>query len=149
MGCNKRYTDPSSLRKHVKNHSKEEQEQVKMVRDSGSQGRSTDNIMEGWLDTEGPNLALLCPLIGQHTGTQGAAIGQSPAPGYTEEGASGQYDQLCRRPDMASTTHNNEVIINTEVRSVEVNKKGLYFAFPDQGACLSLLAIKVYYKTCP
>ena len=102
IGCNKRYTDPSSLRKHVKNHSKEEQEQVKMVRDSGSQGRSTDNSMEGWLDTEGPNLALLCPLIGQHTGNRGAAIGQSPAPGYTEDGASGQYDQQCRRPDMAS-----------------------------------------------
>ena len=45
--------------------------------------------------------------------------------------------------------YNNEVIINTEVRSVEVNKKGLYFAFRDQGACLSLLAIKVYYQTCP
>merc|ERR1712045_265808 len=60
------------------------------------------NSMEGWLDTEGPNLALLCPLIGQHTGTQGTAIGQSPAPGYTEDGASGQYDQQCRRPDMAS-----------------------------------------------
>ena len=74
IGCNKRYTDPSSLRKHVKNHSKEEQEQVKMVLDSGSQGRSTDNSMEGWLDTKGPNLALLCPLIGQHSGTQGAAI---------------------------------------------------------------------------
>jgi ephrin-B len=41
------------------------------------------------------------------------------------------------------------VIINTETRSVEVNKKGVYFAFRDQGACLSLLAIKVYYKTCP
>ena len=51
--------------------------------------------------------------------------------------------------DEGRFSHNNEVIINTEVRSVEVNKKGLYFAFPDQGACLSLLAIKVYYKTCP
>ena len=27
-GCQKRYTDPSSLRKHVKNHSREEQEQA-------------------------------------------------------------------------------------------------------------------------
>ena len=26
---------------------------------------------------------------------------------------------------------------------MEVNKKGVYFAFRDQGACLSLLAIKV------
>ena len=41
-------------RKHVKNHSKEEQEQVKVVRDSGSQGRSTDTSQEGWLDTEMP-----------------------------------------------------------------------------------------------
>ena len=100
FGCNKRYTDPSSLRKHVKNHSKEEQEQVKLGRDTGSQGRSTDNSMEGWLDTEGPNLALLCPMIGHQT--QGApAIGQSPAPAY-DGGGSGQYDQQCRRPDMAS-----------------------------------------------
>ena len=114
IGCNKRYTDPSSLRKHVKNHSKEEQEQVKMGRDTGSQGRSTDNSMEGWLDTGeqavGPNLALLCPLIGQHTGTPGAAIGQSPAPGYTEDGASGQYDQQCRRPDMASIRRGESLV---------------------------------------
>merc|ERR1712223_2008608 len=27
-GCQKRYTDPSSLRKHVKNHSREEQDQA-------------------------------------------------------------------------------------------------------------------------
>jgi hypothetical protein len=39
--------------------------------------------------------------------------------------------------------NNNEVIINTETRSVEVNKKGIYFAFRDEGACISLLAIKV------
>merc|ERR1719457_331807 len=45
--------------------------------------------------------------------------------------------------------NNNEIIINTETRSVEVNKKGLYFAFMDEGACISLLAIKVYYITCP
>ena len=36
-----------------------------------------------------------------------------------------------------------KVIINTATRSVEVNKKGVYFAFRDQRACLSLLAIKV------
>jgi Eph receptor B1 len=51
--------------------------------------------------------------------------------------------------DEGRFTNNNEVIINTETRSVDVNKKGVYFAFRDQGACLSLLAIKVYYKTCP
>ena len=37
-----------------------------MSRDTGSQGRSTDNSQEGWLDTDaGPNLALLCPSLGQ------------------------------------------------------------------------------------
>ncbi|KAH6933869.1 hypothetical protein HPB50_018650 [Hyalomma asiaticum] len=46
-------------------------------------------------------------------------------------------------------TSNAEVIINTEVRSVPVTKKGVYFAFRDQGACLSLIAVKVYYMVCP
>ena len=32
-GCFKRYTDPSSLRKHIKNHSKEEQDQYKVYRE--------------------------------------------------------------------------------------------------------------------
>ena len=66
----------------MKNHSKEEQEQVKMSRDTGSQGRSTDNSQEGWLDTDaGPNLALLCPSLGQ------APMGQPTAqPGGYELG---------------------------------------------------------------
>lgn len=38
---------------------------------------------------------------------------------------------------------NSEVNINTEVRSIPVTKKGIYFAFRDQGACISLLAVKV------
>ena len=46
-------------------------------------------------------------------------------------------------------TKNDEIIINTETRSVETTHKGLYFAFQDQGACLSLLSVKVYYLTCP
>ncbi|CAH0549632.1 unnamed protein product [Brassicogethes aeneus] len=44
---------------------------------------------------------------------------------------------------------NSEVNINTEVKSIPVTKKGVYFAFRDQGACISLLAIKIYYITCP
>lgn len=44
---------------------------------------------------------------------------------------------------------NSDVDINTEVKSVAVSKKGVYFAFRDQGACISLLAVKVYYVTCP
>lgn len=30
-----------------------------------------------------------------------------------------------------------------------MTKKGVYFAFRDQGACISILAIKVYYISCP
>lgn len=44
---------------------------------------------------------------------------------------------------------NSDVDINTEVKSIAVTKKGVYFAFRDQGACISLLAVKVYYITCP
>ncbi|XP_022239231.1 ephrin type-B receptor 1-B-like [Limulus polyphemus] len=51
--------------------------------------------------------------------------------------------------DEGRFTSTNEVIINTEVRSIPVTKKGVYFAFRDQGACLSIIAIKVYYMTCP
>lgn len=28
-------------------------------------------------------------------------------------------------------------------------KKGVYFAFQDQGACATLLAVRVYYVACP
>ncbi|XP_013792888.1 ephrin type-B receptor 1-like, partial [Limulus polyphemus] len=51
--------------------------------------------------------------------------------------------------DEGRFTSTSEVIINTEIRSVPVTKKGVYFAFRDQGACLSLIAIKVYYMICP
>lgn len=44
---------------------------------------------------------------------------------------------------------NSEVNINTEVKSIAITKRGVYFAFRDQGACCSILAIKVYYITCP
>lgn len=35
------------------------------------------------------------------------------------------------------------------MKSIAVTKKGVYFAFRDQGACISVLAVKVYYITCP
>ncbi|XP_037925569.1 ephrin type-B receptor 1-B isoform X3 [Hermetia illucens] len=44
---------------------------------------------------------------------------------------------------------NSNVDINTEVKSIAVTKRGVYFAFRDQGACISVLAVKVYYITCP
>ena len=61
FGCQKRYTDPSSLRKHVKNHTEEEQDQVKQVKDY-SKTRSKDCSQEGWLEIDSlpsGNMALL------------------------------------------------------------------------------------------
>ncbi|XP_042211507.1 ephrin type-A receptor 4-A-like isoform X6 [Homarus americanus] len=51
--------------------------------------------------------------------------------------------------DEGRFTNSADIIINAEIRSIPVTKKGVYFAFRDQGACISLLAIKVYYITCP
>ncbi|XP_014679082.1 PREDICTED: ephrin type-B receptor 3-like, partial [Priapulus caudatus] len=51
--------------------------------------------------------------------------------------------------DEGRFSDNNEVVINTEVRSVAASKRGVYFAFHDEGACISLLAVRVYYVTCP
>ena len=84
----KRYTDPSSLRKHVKNHTKEEQDHAKIARDSCSQGRSTDNSQEGWLDPDPvPNLAILC-----QPPVSCPPIGQPAALGY-DVGGTVQYEQ--------------------------------------------------------
>lgn len=42
------------------------------------------------------------------------------------------------------------VKLNVEVRSVgPLHRKGFYLAFQDLGACVSLLSVRVYYKTCP
>eukprot|EP00096_Caligus_rogercresseyi_P013568 TRINITY_DN61_c2_g1_i1.p1 TRINITY_DN61_c2_g1~~TRINITY_DN61_c2_g1_i1.p1 ORF type:complete len:1042 (-),score=344.49 TRINITY_DN61_c2_g1_i1:712-3837(-) len=53
--------------------------------------------------------------------------------------------------DEGRSTSNNETIINTEVRSLDVSssKRGLYFLFRDEGACLTLLSVKIYTLTCP
>ncbi|XP_030219305.1 ephrin type-B receptor 1-B [Gadus morhua] len=40
--------------------------------------------------------------------------------------------------------------VNTEVRSFgPLSKNGFYLAFQDYGACMSLLAVRVFYKKCP
>ncbi|XP_069775274.1 ephrin type-B receptor 2 isoform X4 [Narcine bancroftii] len=40
--------------------------------------------------------------------------------------------------------------INTEVRSFgPVSKNGFYLAFQDYGGCMSLIAVKVFYRKCP
>lgn len=44
---------------------------------------------------------------------------------------------------------NPDVPINEETRSRPVSRRGLYFAFYDDGACTTLLSVRVYYKLCP
>ncbi|XP_028848329.1 ephrin type-B receptor 2 isoform X2 [Denticeps clupeoides] len=40
--------------------------------------------------------------------------------------------------------------INTEVRSFgPVSRKGFYLAFQDYGACMSLIAVRTFYRKCP
>uniref|UniRef100_A0AAZ3SR82 receptor protein-tyrosine kinase n=1 Tax=Oncorhynchus tshawytscha TaxID=74940 RepID=A0AAZ3SR82_ONCTS len=40
--------------------------------------------------------------------------------------------------------------LNTEVRNVKVTtRKGFYLAFQDVGACIALISVHVFYKTCP
>ncbi|XP_037075029.1 ephrin type-B receptor 1-B-like isoform X2 [Pollicipes pollicipes] len=51
--------------------------------------------------------------------------------------------------DQGRSTSSQQQVINVETRSIPVTKKGVYFAVRDQGACISLLAVRVYYQTCP
>ena len=44
---------------------------------------------------------------------------------------------------------NTDTTINTETRSVPITRRGAYFAFQDEGACTTLLSVRVYYIMCP
>ncbi|KAJ8387223.1 hypothetical protein AAFF_G00159420 [Aldrovandia affinis] len=45
---------------------------------------------------------------------------------------------------------NRVVKINTEMRSFgPVSRQGFYLAFQDYGGCMSLIAVRVYYRKCP
>lgn len=59
----------------------------------------------------------------------------------------GQFKKVATiAPDEISK---NELRINTDTRVVEnLSRKGFYLAFQDIGACIALLSVRVYYKTC-
>uniref|UniRef100_A0A674N9T9 receptor protein-tyrosine kinase n=1 Tax=Takifugu rubripes TaxID=31033 RepID=A0A674N9T9_TAKRU len=59
----------------------------------------------------------------------------------------GQFKKIATiAPDEISK---NELRINTDTRVVEnLSRKGFYLAFQDIGACIALLSVRVYYKTC-
>ncbi|XP_072308602.1 ephrin type-A receptor 2a [Eucyclogobius newberryi] len=47
-------------------------------------------------------------------------------------------------------TRGRALKVNTETRTVgPLSRKGFYLAFQDMGACVALLSVRVYYKTCP
>ncbi|XP_068598428.1 ephrin type-A receptor 2a [Brachionichthys hirsutus] len=61
----------------------------------------------------------------------------------------GQFRKVATiAPD--EVTRGRVLKVNTETRTVgPVSRKGFYLAFQDMGACVALLSVRVYYKTCP
>ena len=43
----------------------------------------------------------------------------------------------------------HDFVVNSETRSIPVTNNGVYFAFLDQGACVTLMAVRIYYIVCP
>ncbi|KAK7093365.1 ephrin type-A receptor 4-like isoform X2 [Littorina saxatilis] len=52
---------------------------------------------------------------------------------------------------MWEKTTDDNVVINLERRDVRLNPniRGVYFAFQDEGSCVSLMSVRVFYITCP
>lgn len=61
----------------------------------------------------------------------------------------GQFRKVATiAPD--EVTRGRVLKVNTETRAVgPLSSKGFYLAFQDMGACVALLSVRVYYKTCP
>ncbi|KAK7884746.1 hypothetical protein WMY93_027869 [Mugilogobius chulae] len=61
----------------------------------------------------------------------------------------GQFKKVATiAPD--EITSKSDMRINKETKVVEnLSRKGFYLAFQDIGACVALLSVRVYYKTCP
>uniref|UniRef100_A0AAQ5YD33 receptor protein-tyrosine kinase n=1 Tax=Amphiprion ocellaris TaxID=80972 RepID=A0AAQ5YD33_AMPOC len=61
----------------------------------------------------------------------------------------GQFRKVATiAPD--EVTRGRVLKVNTETKTVgPLSKKGFYLAFQDMGACVALLSVRVYYKTCP
>jgi hypothetical protein len=48
----------------------------------------------------------------------------------------------------SSSSNANNLTVNVKTRGISVNKNGFYIAFRDQGACVSLLYVKIFYRLC-
>ncbi|XP_054641178.1 ephrin type-A receptor 2a [Dunckerocampus dactyliophorus] len=61
----------------------------------------------------------------------------------------GQFRKVATiAPD--EVTRGRMLKVNTETRTVgSLSRKGFYLAFQDLGACVGILSVRLYYKTCP
>lgn len=48
----------------------------------------------------------------------------------------------------SSPSNGNNLTVNVKTRGISVAKNGFYIAFRDQGACVSLLYVKIFYRLC-
>merc|ERR1719352_827309 len=84
-GCQKRYTDPSSLRKHVKNHSREEQEQAMALARQARESEACQQpevAVSSWAESNDLRQGdPLSPSLGLMAG--GGLVGYSHYPAYT------------------------------------------------------------------
>lgn len=60
------------------------------------------------------------------------------------------YTRIDTIPAEILSESTSDILLNTETRFVSLKPgyRGIYFAFQDTGACVSLVSIKVYYKVC-
>ncbi|XP_041743445.1 ephrin type-A receptor 2-like isoform X3 [Coregonus clupeaformis] len=62
----------------------------------------------------------------------------------------GQFRKVATIAPDEITRGRGALKVNVETRTVgPLSKKGFYLAFQDMGACVALLSVRVYYKTCP
>ncbi|CAF0868855.1 unnamed protein product [Adineta ricciae] len=47
-----------------------------------------------------------------------------------------------------SVANRNNLTVNVKTRGISITKNGFYIAFRDQGACISLLYVKIFYRLC-
>ncbi|KAG7254462.1 hypothetical protein CRUP_018827, partial [Coryphaenoides rupestris] len=71
--------------------------------------------------------------------------------GYIKESSFTKVDTVAADESFTQVDVGDRIMkLNTEVRDVKVStRKGFYLAFQDVGACIALVSVRVFYKTCP
>ncbi|XP_037538226.1 ephrin type-A receptor 4-A [Nematolebias whitei] len=70
---------------------------------------------------------------------------------YIKESSFNKVDTVAADESFTQVDVGDRIMkLNTEVRDVRVTtRKGFYLAFQDVGACIALVSVRVFYKTCP